>query len=135
MIIISERFSPLKLKETDLKNCVYKTSFLCLCCKISYHTRGRKKNKYCFLLYLIEYFESHLFYGWIETISCCSFLKTNLICTLGNKTQQNIFLLTLNSTKVKPEENNRVVKWLCNAMENFGMMDFFFSQDSILMTP
>lgn len=114
MIIISEGFHPY---------CEYKASFY----KISYDARGKKKILFFTLSYGM--FESHLFYGWIETISCCSFLKTNLICTLGNKNQQNIFLLTFNSTKVKPEKN-RVVKWHCNARKTVTLWIFVF-RDSI----
>lgn len=48
---------------------------------------------------------------WVNLNNIMQLLKNKLnICTLGNKSQQNIFLLTLNFTIVKPEENNRVVK-------------------------
>lgn len=131
MIIMSEGFSPYY---------EYKTSFFCLCYYLSYDAKGEKtqnkaqKNPDTVFTLSYEMFQSHLFYGWIETISCCSFLKTNLICTLGNKSQQNIFLLTLNFTIVKPEENNRVVKWYCNAKETAAWY-FFFSMITFLMIP
>lgn len=46
MIIISEGFSPY---------CEYKTLFFCLCCKLYYDAKEKKKKPgYCFSLYLME---------------------------------------------------------------------------------